>query len=88
MTNTSAEWRRDKPRGMHATVLMRPCGYHILLHRTGPNMASVLNPVTIGKSCVAYKVDPTKETMLTQAEALIIGVRNIADGVKEECRNL
>jgi hypothetical protein len=82
MADNTKDWRERPPKGMYATVVARRCGWHVLLYSTGPTVNSRLRPTLLGWSCVAYKVDPTKETMLTQAQALVIGAHSIMDGVE------
>lgn len=66
---------------MYTTVVARRCGWHVMLYRTAPTMNSRLNPLLLGWTCVAYKVDPSLETTLTQAQALVIGMQSIMDRV-------
>jgi len=51
-------------------------------------MSTLLKPLIVAKSCIPYKPDPTKENANSQAEALAIGLANIAAAVAEECPNL
>lgn len=88
MTNTPAEWRRRPPTGMSVTIYPRQCGYHVLLHATGPTMESRLRPELLGKSCVPYRSDDDRETMNGQLGALVVGVSNIFSGAPEDCNRL
>lgn len=76
------------PRGMHATIYPRKCGWHILLHRTGSTLESRLKPELIGKSCVPYQVDVENVDAQDQARALAIGLCNIEAHAPETCHYL
>jgi hypothetical protein len=73
---------------MYATIRQCRCGWHVSLSVTGTNMSSLLKPTLVGKSCVPYRIDATKETLQTEAEALAIGLYNICGEVREDCKNL
>lgn len=88
MADNRYDWRLLAPKGMHAVIYPRRCGWHILLSQTGPTVESRLRPVIIGKSCVPYKVHEDDAVGQDQATALAIGLANIAENVVEECDNL
>jgi hypothetical protein len=73
---------------MHAIIYARRCGWHVILSETGPTVESRLKPIQIGKSCVPYKPDAQHATMQDQAEAMAIGLYNIASAAEETCNSL
>jgi hypothetical protein len=89
MTDTHVRaWYERPPGTLTSTVYGRPCGWHVILSSIGKTIPELLRPEQLGKSCVPYRVDPTTETLRTQAEALAIGLCNITACVREECPNL
>ena len=88
MSDNTPTWRNQAPKGMHAVIYARRCGWHVLLHETGTTVRERLTPVLLGKSCVPYKPDAEHARQQDQAEALAIGLYNIAMDAPEFCNSL
>jgi len=73
---------------MHAVIYSRRCGWHVILSETGVSIESRLKPIVIGKSCVPYVPEWDEATGQQEADALAIGLYNIATNAPETCHNL
>ncbi len=88
MTDTTVAWRDRPPRGMYATISQHRCGWHIVVHQTGPNYNSLLRSTVVAKACVPFGLDEDHPTALKQLRALVVGLYEIEEGIEPECDRL